>query len=119
MDDTGCCQSIKVSSDDTLEEYLGDYLHFGSHEGYPKYRFKSESIIFYLHYQFESWIISGGKEGEAMIDFIASKGHSICPDLVTGPWIKLENGESMLGPKIDIACNERSIRLGMNSFTFS
>ena len=54
-----------------------------------------------------------------MVDFIASKGHSICPDLVTGPWIKFENGESMLGPKIGIACNERPLRLGMNSFTFS
>ena len=54
-----------------------------------------------------------------MIDFMASKGHSMCPDLVTGQWIKIEKGESMLGPKIDIACNERSIRLGMNSFTFS
>ena len=119
MDDTGCCQSIQVSSDDTHEEYFGDYLHFGSHEGYPKYRFKSGSTIFHLHYKHESWVISGGIEGEEMIDFIASKGHSICPDLVRGPWVKFENGESMLGLKIGIACNERPIRLGMNTFTFS
>ena len=48
-----------------------------------------------------------------MIDFVTFKGHSICPDLVTGPWVKFENGESILVPKIDIACNESPSRLGI------